>query len=225
MTDWKNFESIFQALTDFEIDCEKDCARVHIEGVARVRIRMLPEYYALQLREFFTSTFNDYVKMLQMSIGDRMEAAQREEYITGKVQYVLNLFGRDLDEKQVQSLHREMSDFFFYRMLRKAFFKLLKQMRLIPFWVTFSRYERKATLVDTVTLFVLLYLFNEYGVKKKLLLLMQTVNNYINTNTHTRTMSNDSEKWGALDAKMKEHFSTRLNTKADLNENSSEQSI
>jgi len=179
---FSNLEDVYQSLTEYEIHTWEDCAVINAKGVGKIRIGMISayEYYSI-LKPFFEGTFDVYARLLQYSMKDKMNKESLEKYITEKVNFMLGLFGSQEEVKVSKRLLTELQDFFFFQALRREFWKTLKKLRVIPWHVSFKRFERSLTMIDMVTIFVYLWLFNEYGVKKKYKFLLDKVESVINT--------------------------------------------
>ncbi len=191
----KKFESIeeaYQNLTDMEIlDDSKDypCAKINIKGLCRVEITMVSEYqYFYILDPFRTNILTYYANMWALekketdkkkivdfiqSIGDEMETTKKGENVKDKADRISFMF-KDAT-------------------LRKSVFVCLRRLGVIPWWVSWRRYQMKATPDVLPMMFVWLWLFNFDGLKKKARLLFQKI---------TRVMDS--------------HLPTDLNTFTDL---------
>lgn len=179
---FSSLEDVYQSLTEYEIHTWEDCAVINAKGIGKIRIGMISayEYYSI-LKPFFEGTFDVYARLLEYSMKDKMDNKALEKYITEKVNFMLGLFGRHEDVEVSKKLLVELQDFFVFQALRREFWKTLRKLRVISWFVSFRKFERSLTMLDMITVFVYLWLFNEYGVKKKYKFLLDKVESIINT--------------------------------------------
>lgn len=160
----------WKALCDLEIeDDTRDIpvAVIKVPGVCKVQITMLSEwdYYKtfLPLRNTFV---NYYASKLTQD-----ENITDMTVIMEKVKAFQNEISKIKETNNPEVLNYLFSE----TSVRYEFFRGLKQMRLIPFYVTWKGWQKAVKPIHTASIFAFLWLFNVDGLKKNAKLLIDRI--------------------------------------------------
>ncbi len=152
-------DEAWQALSDLEIEDDSKnipVAIIRVPGIHNIKIGMLSEhnyyYVFLPMRNIF---INHYANRI---IKD--ENIKDNELLMNK----LKSFQNDISEMKSKS--ESLTYLFSDVAIRREFFKNLKRMKLISWWVSWNRWQKKVSVLHTMTIFVFLWLFNVDGLKK-----------------------------------------------------------
>jgi len=185
----------WQALTDQEILDDSQnypVAKIKIRGVCTAEIRQVSEWHYLHvLVPYKEAVFNYYAQAVAMSSD-----GEDKDLILEKVKAFENLMHSGSEEEKSNTL----ISMFAREDFRRHFLKVLKKVKVIPWWVSFRRWTMKADPVAMPTLFGWLWLFNYDGVKKKLQNLLKRITQA--TYQDTVTDFNDSKTWESYKAKL-----------------------
>lgn len=192
---YNNVGEAYKSLTDVEIlDDSKNypVAKIKIKGLCTAKITMLSEwdYYNsfIQMQRIFLS---HYANVLTRGELDKTQA----EKIKSRINLFINEIGIDTTVEAITEKAKGLSFLFDDAEIRKYFFKNLKSYGVIPWWISWKRYQKKARAVDTMTIFCFLWLFNVDGLKKNAKYLMAKITAVMNTESPT-----ESGYYGDLDS-------------------------
>lgn len=204
---YNNFNEVFQALTDAEVIDNHPLAKVKVPGMHTVKIKQVSEYHYFYtlcpMRDIFINYWAGKISKAENTV----QAAKLIE----KVKTVVNDIGAIKNQKDLLKKAITLTYFFEDVFIRYSFFKNLKRMKLIKWWVSWKRYQECMTPTDTMTMFVLLWKFNFDGVKKNAKILLQKIGLGMNSQSHT--IYSNSEEWESYkkrlaeaDAQLREHL-------------------
>jgi hypothetical protein len=194
-----SLEAVYKSLTDFEIEDDTSSggipvAEINVKGIHRIKIGMVTEW------EFYKYLDPMKNRMLAYFAQGIIAATTKEELerASVKIKNLLQEFiGLSIEEtkKRVDKLNYFFED----KSVRHEFFKGLKKLGLIHWWVSWRRWQKKVRRHDTLAIFVLLWAFNYDGFKKKTTALLQTVSTiYASINSQSRTESSSCTDFGTF---------------------------
>jgi len=172
---FKSIDEVYKALTDFEIEDDSTSdgvpmAIINVKGIHRIKVGMVSEW--------------DFYKHLN-PMKDRMLAYYAQSIIAATTndglvrisektkQLVTEFTG--VEPQDIKEITNKIAYFFEDEPVRYQFFKGLKEMGIIHWWVSWRRWQKKVTRHHTLTLFIMLWAFNYDGFKKKTTALLESV--------------------------------------------------
>ena len=176
----KNYESMHEAyksLTDIEIEDDSKnypVAVIDVPGIQKISITMLSEYNYWYV---FLPMRNRFINYYATKFVNEENETRNEKIIEKIKAFQNDISSYGSDEKSIktlQSLFSEVDE-------RKYFFKCLKKMGVIKWWVSWKRWQLRARPIDTITIFVFLWLFNVDGLKKNAKFLIDQMSQAMNT--------------------------------------------
>lgn len=195
-TEYKSIDKAWQALTDIEIEDDEfnyPVAVIRMKGKFlgfnlpfKAKIQMVSEWdYYNKLAPMRMEILNYYANI----ISKQGKEEQVTEKVTKKISALMEDISskaRDINEKSehIQALMQE-------RAVRDRFYKGLKDLKVLPWWLSIKAAQKSLRIVDLVTLFAFLWLFNFDGVKRNFFFLLNLIRS--NTNFHLPTVGTNSE--------------------------------
>jgi hypothetical protein len=190
-TEYKSIEHAWQALTDIEIEDDENnfpVAKIKLRGLFlgfsvpfTAKIQMVSEWdYFEKLAPMRVEILNYYVSMVGKNSNDEKVTEQITKKLAALMEDV-STTARTEPEKaeQLQSLMNEKA-------VRIRFYKGLKELGILPWWLTIKSAQKSLRIVDLITLFAFLWLFNFDGVKKNSFLILSLIKS--STNFHLPTV-------------------------------------
>lgn len=198
---YKSLDQAYQALTDLEIiDDENNfpIARIKVPGMHVITIQMLSEYdYFYILCPMRESFLNYWINKIAIT-EDQTDSAKLVEKINNIVKDIESVKSpKDLQDKS-QTLAYLFEDI----KIRYLFFKALKKMKIVKSWISWRRYQKLMRPIDTIIVFVYLWLFNFDGVKKNVKLLLAKIG--ANTNSQLSIISTNYGSWESYKQRLAE---------------------
>jgi hypothetical protein len=182
-------------LCDLEIEDDSreiPVAVIRVPGVWRVKITMLSEwhYYRhfIPLRNLFVSYYANRVA--------QDENIKDNSILMEKVKAFQNEISKIKETNNSEVLTYLFSDV----AARYEFFKGLKRCGLLPWFITWRRWQKNVKPLHTCSIFAFLWLFNVDGLKKNVALLIERITQAMNTESPTA-----SRIWHDLDSFKKAH--------------------
>lgn len=193
----KNLEEAYQTLTDFEIedDSLKDgipLAIIPVKGMHPIRVTMVNswDFYKI-LIPLRDKILNYYANRVANSASE-IDVKRLGEKIKNIAEEITNL----KTQKDIQEKSNTLSYLFEDEVIRHEFFKDLKRMNIIRWYVSWKRYQKRILPHHTMTIFLCLWAFNFDGFKKKTEKLLQTMQSISqNTNSQSPIVSTNSTDW------------------------------
>jgi hypothetical protein len=201
---YKDLDEAYQALTDIEImDDEQDmpCAIIPTKGLGKITITMVNEYdYWYTLMPMRDTFINYYVNRYYV---------EKKEHNKEKLIERINLFVAEMtNTKTKEEVNNKANDIMWLFKdinIRYEFFKGIRKMRVIPWYVTWKKYQKSVRPIDTCLIFCYLWLFNFDGLKKKLLNLLKKMNiTFQDTNSPSLTVLSNSFNLDTYKKKLQE---------------------
>lgn len=204
---YKSIDEAYQALLDLEIvDDENNfpIAKIKVPGMHTITIQMVSEYdyfYVLcPMREKFLTYWVNKIAIME-SETDTKKLTKKIEAIVSDIESVRN--PKDLNEKS-----STLAYLFEDEKIRYAFFKDLKRMKIIKWWVSWKRQQKTMTPLQTIAVFIYLWLFNFDGVKKNVKLLLAKIG--ATTNLQSSTISTNYGNWESYKQRLEEAHKRNL---------------
>jgi hypothetical protein len=203
--EYETVEKAWQSLTDIEIEDDKmnyPVANIWLRGKllffnfsVKACIRQVSEWdFAKVLVPWRLNILNYYVNLLSASDSNKSNADKLHNRISALFDGISkSTKPEDVEEKatQIQGLFSDIN-------VVIDFYKMLKKIKVIPFWFRVKDCVRTLRPVDTITLFSWLWLFNFDGVKKNSIYLMNLITQ--DTNFQLPTVGMESGKKTTMDA-------------------------
>lgn len=178
--EYPSADAAWQSLTDLELeDDSRDypVAVITIRGVGKIKIEMLSEwdYFStfLPMRQKFITYYANKL------LAD--ENVKNKDVILEKVQAFQNEISLLKETGKSETLTYLFSDV----EARYTFFKDMKKMGMIPRLCSWKRWQKHARVLDTMTIFAFLWLFNVDGLKKNAKLLVDRISRVMITASPT----------------------------------------
>lgn len=173
----KKFESTdkaYQALTDEEImDDSKDipAAEINVPGMHVVRIGQVSEYdYYYCLLPMREELYNYFLNRIAAT-----EDLKDSEQLLEKMKTLVNSLTNIKTKEDLEQKAASVAFLFEETKIRYRFFKGLKAMKIVKWWVSWKRYQEKCKVQDTPLFFCYLWAHNFDGAKKKIIRLLQRI--------------------------------------------------
>jgi hypothetical protein len=169
-----NTEQAYQALTDEEImDDGQDMpvAEIKVAGMHVVKIGMVSEYdYYYRLLPMREELYNYFLNKIAIT-----EDIKDSEQLLEKMKTLVNSLSNLKTKKDIEEKAHSIIYLFEEHNTRLRFFKGLKAMGIVKWWVTWKRYQKCTEVMDTPLFFCYLWAHNFDGVKKKIIRLLQKI--------------------------------------------------
>lgn len=192
---YNDFEEAYRALTDEELENdERDipCAVIKQKGLPRVVVQQVCEWdYFNVLIPLRDRVLNYYVNRLAQT-DDTVDIKK----LTEKVKNLTEELSGISDKEKLIRKSKTMAYMFEDAVVREEFFLSLKKMKVIGWWVSWERWQRKIRPLHTITIFVFLWRFNFDGLKKKVLTLLRKTNTISqDTSSPSHIVLRSSKDW------------------------------
>ncbi len=196
---YKNIEEAFQALTDLEINDDENnypVADIKVPGLHRIKIQMVSEYdYFYILTPMREKFLNYWVNKIATSQNET-----NNERLLEKIKNVVNEIESVKTKEDIEAKANTLAYLFEDMKIRYEFFKNLKKMKIVKWWVSWKRYQKCMRPIDSLTVFIFLWLFNFDGVKKNVFLLFKKIG--VSTSSHLPTISSSYGNWESYKKKL-----------------------
>jgi len=171
---FNSFEEAYQALTDAEIENDEreiPCVKIKTEGLPVLKIHQCSEYdYFYILDDFRKRILNYYANLLA-----REEREIPQKKLVGKINGFLDGMTNANTPQEIADRVKDMTTLFEDHEVRKYFFKTLKRLRVIPWYISWDRWQKRVRPHHTLTAFAYLWAFNFDGLKKKTRILVERI--------------------------------------------------
>ena len=188
---FNSIEEVYTALTDLEIEDDSSdgvpLAEIKVKGLHRIKVGMVSEWdYYKYLEPLKNAMFTYYAQSI-------VKAGTEEELkkATKKLKTIQEEL-TDLKPGQIKEKASNLLYFFEDRKVRYLFFRGLKKLKVIKWWVSWNRWQKCISRHHTLIIFIMLWAFNFDGFKKKTIRLLESVNSiYARTNSQSPIVSNN----------------------------------
>jgi hypothetical protein len=178
---YKDIAEVYQTLTDEEMTGEvlKPFSVIPVKGLGKIKIRSVSVWdYFHTLVPMRNELFNIYAEALSSSSN-----VESNEKLLDRMRSIVNDIGAIKTKEELEKKAETLSILFTLEKSRKCFYKGLKKLRILPFFTSFLKYEKRIERIQEITIFILLWSVNFDGVKKNAKLLIDTI---------SRAMKSDS---------------------------------
>ncbi len=182
--EYKNPTTAWQALTDQEIEDDSreiPVAVIRVPGIGKIRITMLSEYDYFY---HFQTARNMFITYYANKIATD-ENIKDNEIILNKLKAFQNEITQTATEGGAPA--EAITYLFSDAAARFEFFKLLKKIRLIKWHVSWNKWQKRVRVLDTMTIFCWLWLFNVDAVKKNAKFLIDRISRVMITASPTES--------------------------------------
>ncbi len=211
---YNTLSDAFRALTDIEIlDDENDfpIAVIKVPGLHSITIQMVNSWDFYTVLSPMREKFLNYC-LNQMNSVEKVD----EKLLLEKVKSLVTDIEACNTKEDVEKRSVAIAHLFKDINIRYEFYKSLKLMKIIKWWVGWKRYQKCTRPIDDLTIFIYLWLFNFDGVKKNAILLFNKIG--ANTKSHLQTVSSNYGDWDSYKKKLMEADKKfRERSKASLN--------
>lgn len=198
--EYKDIAQVYQSLTDEEIldDRIKPFASISVPGLCKVTIKSVSdwEYYhvLIPLRNTFFSIYAS-----EMSESKDIE---NNEQLLDRMRMIVNEISAIKTLEDIEKKAATLSCLFDIEKGRRVFFKAMKQMKIIPWWVSFRKWERRVTRMHNITIFCMVWAVNFDGVKKNARQLLAILSSITKSDSHI--VSSNSGDWDGYKKRLME---------------------
>lgn len=190
---FESLEDVYKALTDFEIEDDSTIdgvpvAIINVPGLHRIRVIQVSDW------DYFKYIVPMRANMLAL-YAQSIVINSTEEELKGASQKVKKMVEEftGLKPDELKSKIDIVEYFFHDEQIRYEFFKGLKRMKMLKWWVTWKKWCKTIKPHHRFALFILLWAFNFDGLKKKTTRLLKICHTILaNTNSQSLTGSNSS---------------------------------
>lgn len=168
--EFKSADQLWQSLTDLELEDDRrdyPAAIVPVKGIGKIKIQMLSEWHY----------FNVFIPMRAKFITYYANKLASDENIKNKdvILEKIRMFQNEITESKKSGTSEALTYIFSDIEARYLFFKDLKKMKVIPWWVNWNRWQKTIKPLQTMAIFSFLWLFNVDGLKKNAKLLIDRI--------------------------------------------------
>jgi hypothetical protein len=191
MTNKHTLSNAFQALTDLEIvndEYDFPVAVITVPGMHKLKISMLSEWDYFYVLSPMRESFLNYC-LNKFATDEEKD----EKKLVERVKALVDDIRQCKTENDINKRSTALEYIFEDIKIRYSFFKALKKMKIIKWWVSWKRYQKCMRPIDSMTVFIYLWLFNFDGVKKNAKLLFQKIGAI--TKSHQSITSTSSIDW------------------------------
>jgi hypothetical protein len=189
---YNDLNEAFQALTDLEIVEDSNnfpIAKIKVPKLHEITIQMLSEYdyfyHLCPMREYFLNYWATHISMTKDNIT--------QDKLIEKIQTIVSDIESIKTKKDFVTRSASLAYLFEDMKIRYYFFKQLKKMKIIKWYVSWKKYQKIVRPIDTITIFVYLWLFNFDGVKKNAKILLARIG--LGMNSQSPIIYNNSSNW------------------------------